>query len=358
MYLYSDPSDDIQHRKNDAGAYEWWYFDALDPISGYGIVVIFYDGLLFSPDYHTSVRMGVNDTAEHHPGFSLSVYKADKTRFYSLASYSQSQSQFGGPNEPVQIGKNRVEVTRTGSHLVYNIHIDEILPSGLRANGLLRFESPQSSSRSVSGNANAPHMWNLIQPGASVTGDVVISQNGRNIESCPFDTKGYHDHNIGLRPLVHDFDDWYWGRLHIGDDTLVWYNMRSSGIAKTTAWLFNQGKVDFAQQINMTPLSDVTRSVFGLNRVCSWTVDFGNDQFRIVEDQVWDNGPFYQRYRVKLVDVNNRIVEDSIPGIAEYIVPRRITSKWVKPMIRIRNHQAGGRGNWIQRSSILSRLTW
>ncbi len=358
MYLYSDPTDDIQHAKNEAGAYEWWYFDALDPISGYGIVVIFYDGLLFSPDYHTSVKMGVNDTAIHHPGFSLSIYNADKTIFYSLASYSQNKSKFGGSTEPVQIGKNRVEVVMNSNQLVFNVHIDEILPSGLRANGLLRFESLPSSSRSVSGSTNSPHKWNLIQPGALAKGEVIISHKERKIDTCLFDTKGYHDHNIGLRPLEYDFDEWYWGRVHIGDDTLVWYNMCSSGIAQSTAWLFKNGEVDFARQVRITPTSDVATSVFGLNRTRSWIVDLDDKQVRIIDNQVWDNGPFYQRYRVKLVDMKGRIVDDSIPGIAEYILPGRITANWVKPMIQIRYRKEDSMGNWIQRSSMLSRFTW
>jgi len=228
----------------------------------------------------------------------------------------------------------------------------------LRANGLLRFVSLPSSKRSVAGNKNSPHRWNLIQPGALATGEVIISQNERKLDTCSFETKGYHDHNIGLRPLEHDFDDWYWGRVHIGDDTLVWYNMCTNSIAESAAWLFEKGEVDFARQVRITPTSDVATSVFGFNRTRSWIVDLDDKQVRIMDDQVWDNGPFYQRYRVKLVDMKGRIVDGSIPGIAEYILPSRITTNWVKPMIQIRYRKAGGRGNWIQRSSTLSRLTW
>lgn len=358
MYLYSDPSDDIQHPKNEAGAYEWWYFDALDPISGYGIVIILYDGLLFSPDYHEAVRSGKRDTADLHPGFSLSIYNAEQTVFYSLASYAPNQVAFGGVKEPVRIGNNRVVCNVLSDHIVYEIHIDEILPSGLRASGLLRFESAQMVAHSKAGNPQSNHLWNLVQPNAHVTGHIVLTYHGSNIDSCTFDTTGYHDHNIGMRALEYDFDDWYWGRIHIGDDTLVWYNMSVSGKAQTSCWLFKEADVDFAQQIPMEPVGKVSSSLFGLKRVRSWVVYIHGLKYFIVDDHVWDNGPFYQRYKVKLIDEENRVVEGANPGIAEYIKPNRISANWVKPMIKIRHHQAASKGNCIQRSINLSRHTW
>jgi carotenoid 1,2-hydratase len=357
MYLYSDPSDDIRHPKSEAGAYEWWYFDALDPISGYGVVAILYDGLLFSPDYHDAVRSQSRDTADHHPGFSLSIYNGIRTDFYSLASYPKEVVHFGASNIPVQIGANRVEVVDSIDKLIFKLHLDETLPSGLRAYGVLRFESKKTASRSDSGDNKSKHRWNLVQPNAIVTGDIHL-QSGNEITVCTFNTRGYHDHNIGLRPLEHDFDDWYWGRIHIGSDTLVWYITRTSGDVHPTAWLFEDGTVDFARKVTMQPAGDASRSIFGLSKVPAWSVEVKGNTYLIVEDHVWDNGPFYQRYRVKLVDTNNQAVVESIPGIAEYIVPSRIAASWVKPMIRIRHHHAGKQGNWIQSTPLLSRLTW
>ncbi len=358
MYLYSDPFDDIRHPKDESGAYEWWYFDALDPISGFGIVIIFYDGLLFSPDYHEAVAIGKRDTANHHPGFSLSIYHNDKTIFYSLASYPESLSLLAGHDKPVTIGNNRVEVSHSEGNLVYDVHIDETLPSGLNATGTLRFTSPEDDVSSNSGNPDSSHRWNLVQPSALVAGEVQLTLNGNILDLCSFDTIGYHDHNIGTRQLENDFDDWYWGRIHIGDDTLVWYNMKMSGIAQNKSWLLKKGEVDFASQVAMRPLGKAGRSIFGLEKVGSWEVLVQGQNYRIVEEHVWDNGPFYQRYRVKLLDADDRVVGGALPGIAEYIKPDRITAGWVRPMIRIRHHTAGSRGNWIQRSIALSRLTW
>ena len=358
MYLYSDPSDDILHPKSEAGAYEWWYFDALDPVSGYGIVAIFYDGLLFSPDYHEAVRKGTHDTASFHPGFSLSIYKGGTTAFYSLASYQVDTATFGGLKNPVSIGKNRVSLTEADGVITYDVHIDETLPSGLRASGVLRFMSPIMNELSQSGDPGALHRWNLIQPGATVSGEIELSSSGQHIELCSFNTKGYHDHNIGLRPLDRDFDDWYWGRIHIGSDTLVWYNMTTAGKNAPVAWLFKNGEVDFSNQVEMVSAGRIKRSIFGLKKVSAWNVTINEEQYQIVEDGIWDNGPFYQRYKVILLKEGNHKVENALPGIAEYIKPDRITASWVRPMIKIRHHRAGGRGNWIQRSLILTRLTW
>jgi hypothetical protein len=134
--------------------------------------------------------------------------------------------------------------------------------------------------------------------------------------------------------------------------------MSVSSKAQTSCWLFKKDDVDFAQQILMEPVGKASSSLFGLKRVRSWSVCVYGQKLFIVDDHVWDNGPFYQRYKVKLIDVDNRVVESASPGIAEYIKPNRISANWVKPMIRIRHHQAGTKGNCIQRSVFLSRRTW
>lgn len=358
MFLYSDPSDDIRHAKDTPGAYEWWYFDAVDPVSGHGVVAILYDGLLFSPDYHDAVKSGIQDVAEFHPGFSLSVYDGDQTPFYALTSYPRSLVDFGGAENPVTIGGNRVvrEVSEQG--IVYTLHIDETLPSGLRAKGELRFASGVAPTTQEVGEASSYHRWNLVQPSAVVTGEIRLSRGGSPIKEYRFNTKGYHDHNIGLRPLGDDFKDWYWGRIHIGGDTLVWYNMSTGGDIQPQAWLVRNGHIDFSNRVEMEAVGPVQRSVFGLKRVTAWSVRIGEEVYFVRDNHVWDSGPFYQRYQVNLHDKSGAVIANSYPGVAEYIVPGRITAPWVKPMIRIRHHKAGSRGNWIQRSAALSRLTW
>lgn len=358
MFLYSDPSDDIRHPKESPGAYEWWYFDAVDPISGHGVVAILYDGLLFSPDYHDAVKSGTMDTAEYHPGFSLSLYDGHMTPFYSLASYTPESANFGGADRPVSIGGNHVIRQNSEQGVLYILKIDETLPSGLRAKGELRFASDAAQATLAEGEATSHHRWNLVQPSAQVTGEIILSHYGSHIKAYRFDTKGYHDHNIGLRSLGEDFRDWYWGRIHVGGDTLVWYSMSTGGDIQPQAWLVRNGRVDFSDRIEMEAAGSMQRSLFGLNRVTVWRVRFGGEIYFVRDNHVWDSGPFYQRYQVRLYDRSGVIAANSYPGIAEYIVPGRITAPWVKPMIRIRHHKTGSKGNWIQRSAVLSRLTW
>lgn len=358
MFLYSDPSDDIRHHKGSPGAYEWWYFDALDPKSNVGVVAILYDGLLFSPDYHEAVTSGVKCLAEDHPGFSLSLYDGDTTVFYALSSYAKDMARFGDISDPVSIGANSVSLEQVGPEQAYILHVDETLPSGLQAHGSVRFSGLGALRSASLGNSESDHRWNLVQPSAKVFGNIQLSRNGRHIKEYRLDTLGYHDHNIGLRPLEKDFEEWYWGRLHIGKDTLVWYSMVNGGIVQPQTWLLREGVVDFANQVSMKPDGDLHKSIFGLERVKRWKVHLDGSDYFVQDDHVWDSGPFYQRYQVRLLDDAGLPVQNAIPGIAEYIKPTRITAKWVKPMIRIRHHLAGGKGNWIQRSALLSKLTW
>ena len=358
MYLYSDPDDDIRHDKSAPGAYEWWYFDAYDPASEYGLVAIFYDGLLFSPDYHEAVRSGSEAQASQHPGFSLSIYHKHSTEFYALKSYGPVEAHFGDRSAPVAIGKNSVTAGIDGGITTYTVSIDETIPCGMTARGKLTFTGRTATSALGVGDPNAFHSWNLVLPHARACGDVSILQGRSTRHVATFDTFGYHDHNLGLRPLENDFTEWYWGRIHLGDHTLVWYVMNTEGKLDTQAWLVEPGARDFYQQVQITPSASTQRSYFGLNRIREWEVVLRGESYRIVAGWEWDDGPFYQRFRVDLTDPSYRVVAGSRPGIGEYIKPDRITSKWVRPLIKIRHHRAGEKGNWIQRSSRLSRITW
>jgi carotenoid 1,2-hydratase len=240
MYLISDPSKDHRHPKTTTGAYEWWYFDALDVDSNFGIVLIFYDGLLFSPDYHEAQVKGLNGTADKHPGLSISLYEGRDTIYYALKSFSPDKAFFSDSSCDLSIGKNTVSSSIKNSELVYEIGINDQLPNGLHLVGKLKFYSKHVPAGIASENVEAHHQWNLVQAKASVTAELHLVTPTNEIRNIEFEGTGYHDHNLGFRPIEGDFDQWYWGRVHVNEGTLVWYIMYKEDDIQQVAWLINE----------------------------------------------------------------------------------------------------------------------
>lgn len=359
MYLISDLTKDHRHPKTTSGAYEWWYFDVFDDQSDMGMVIIFYDGLLFSPDYHIDQQKGDGALPEDHPGISISLYHKNKTLFYALKAYSKHRSFFSDSDCEVKIGNNSLKVDHSNQLLDYSIHLDERLPNNLHLTGNVHFSAIKNPSRWINEDSkDNHHFWNLVHAKTRVIADLQLGTSKDNLRRIGFSGLGYHDHNLGSRPIDGDFDQWYWGRIHLDGNTLVWYIMCKGNDTQRGVWIINDidGKV--------SPLDDIRfnkkprKSVFGLAYHDELEVSIDGQPYRIKTNYIWDNGPFYLRYNVCLIDGQGRQVNGSKSGIAEYIKPDRISKKWVRPMIRVRYHHDEINAHWIQKSLLLSKWTW
>lgn len=358
MFVYSDPEKDIRHVKTTHGSYEWWYFDIYDDVSDTGVVVILYDGLLFSPDYHRAQEMSDSALPEEYPGISISVYKSNRTVFYALNGYSKHDVEFGDEEYPVRMGNNYVRRISSDKALIYEVVLDEEHPSGLRVSGTLRFESNRIADRFPGyGILDQAHHWNLIQPKASVSGPFQINFKEESKFDINIEGLGYHDHNIGYQPLEKDFNEWYWGRVHFADRTLVWYIMDHVTGQDRRAWvIFDDESRKTTELIVKQPSwSKQTRFGLRLDDVLNFTGD--NERYLIEMGEILDNGPFYLRYKVE-AHYNVNLKDEHAIGIAEFIKPDRIQAGWVRPLIKMRYHHHGKPAGWIQKSSLLSPFTW
>jgi len=79
--------DDVWHRDKKAGAYEWWYFDAVSDDGRETLVVIFLDGFIFSPRYNLAVKEYMDGSRRRvHDGY------APKPVWCGVRSMSTSQA--------------------------------------------------------------------------------------------------------------------------------------------------------------------------------------------------------------------------------------------------------------------------
>lgn len=366
MKITSSISEDISSAKNQPGSYEWWYFDARDNRGEYQVVVIFYEGCPFSSKYirnQDKYPQQPASQAANHPAVSISVYRNGKTVYYSMSEYAPSDAMFNRDSISIRIGEHTMEgFVDENDQLVYALRLSETLPGGDRISGMLRFTSPKPNTdlwKDV--RINPPvteHKWNLVQPLANVKGVLSITKSDSYDKPVIFEGVGYHDHNIGNEPMRKSFKDWYWGRIHFNDFTLVYYIMNQREGQDYGAWLFsvdNQQVLDVSSNIQV---DGENINAFGLSSARRLKFTFSDLTITVLCNQIIDNGPFYMRFKSEARLLLNGKDEEVSFGLSEYIHPGRIHYRIFWPLVHMRYRFASEKPHWVQRSQMLYRWTW
>lgn len=357
---------DIPVKKTTPGSYEWWYFDGEDHKGEYQFVVIFYEGCPFSPDYIRSAEKHsehIKSFAEEHPAISISVYRNGKTIFYSLSEYSKSESIFNRDKISIKVGKNSLEGFIENEQLAFALRLEETLPTGEKFSGILRFSSSIPKSGLLKSDdeseTTTSHIWNLTQPKAFVKGVISINQKDRYEKPIIFEGIGYHDHNLGSEPMRNAFKDWYWGRVHFVDMTLVYYFTNQNGKTVPKAWLIGPDNVSIIDETTDITADGRKTNLFLLSAARRIVINFKDRKIQLNAEDVLDSGPFYYRFNCSVKLTSNIEEENQLTsGIAEYIRPDRIRKRIFWPLVRMRFRYTSKRPHWVQKSSILYRWTW
>ncbi|REL33018.1 hypothetical protein DYD21_12205 [Rhodohalobacter sp. SW132] len=355
MQILSDTDLDVRSKKINPGSYEWWYFDAVSSDEVYSIVVIFYDGNPFSRRYLDALQNDKYPLAEQYPAISLSVYRDGKPVFYSFEEVKPGEADFSARKPEGHVKKNTFQREIAGQKLCYRLSLDQTVPNGDQLKGELVFESilnPIQIQKSQN-TRDQGHRWNLVQPQAKVQGTLQI--RGFKEETISFSGLGYHDHNTGNEPLRDSFEDWYWGRLHFGDRTLIYYLMNENDEYHSNGWIIGPGgEILFLDDGIET--DDFSVNLFGLKSARKIEKKHGDIRFLIQKNSIIDDGPFYQRFFSRLMlQMDDSIYQGS--GISEYISPARIHNKLFRPLVNMRI-QYPDQEHWVQKSPRLYRWTW
>tara|TARA_R100001143_G_C3361367_1_gene137135 strand:- start:77885 stop:78955 length:1071 start_codon:yes stop_codon:yes gene_type:complete len=356
MQIISDFKKDTQTEKLNPGSYEWWYFDVMSK-EGYSLVIIFYDGNPFSRRYIKKIESNTETNASDFPAISISLYKDGTPIFYSFEEVNPEGAEFSETKPFGQIGDNSFEGFQEFNELSYKVVLNQKLETGDLLHGSLIFKSLNADLSEIVSSNEVPnkseHSWNLIMANCLV--ECNLNLEGSVCEKIVFNGRGYHDHNTGSEPMKDSFKEWYWGRYHIENSTLIYYLMMVNGEWKKKAWLINEsGSVKKLDQ--KIDFSNHGFNLFGL--VSARTFHFegdGIDAF-IQLDHVVDSGPFYQRFFGKVI-INRGEKPELADGISEYIFPSRIYSRMFWPLVNMRIKYPG-KSHWVQRNHTLYRLTW
>lgn len=335
--------------------YEWWYFDAISLDKKWSLVVIFFQGNPFSPEY---IKAGEDAEPEDFPAISISVYKKGRPEYYSFIEYQEGRFNWDEEDNSCSIGSNFFKRSTEGGKVQYDLLLAQTLDSGHSINAKLKFSSPGILNDMIAHESiDEKHFWNLIQPQAQVNGSISIRGKSNDFNVL-FSGTGYHDHNTGHEPMKDSFEDWYWGRFHFKDSTLIYYAMNGlDGARQHKAWLISEDSGELLDSFSKISLDYFEKNWFGLNSARKLELKSSKTEVTIQLSSVIDSGPFYQRFLSDAVMCYNGSTLAST-GISEYIKPAQIYEEKYWWMVQMRLRFLNNKPHWVQRSKMFYEWTW
>jgi len=338
-------SDAGWHDLAESAAYEWWYLDALADDGRTAFVFIWFAGLPFSPDALTDHERGRGARALDHVAMFTAVYLDGRPIAYALNRHPEAELTASRTALSVRIGPNSLIQMENG-YLVTEVDVP-LLSGGSRLTGSLVVRPGGGEPLRAAGDPDAQHVWNPLFPACRVSGPLCVrSQDGSVVWRADFEGAGYLDHNYGRAPLTEGIDRWHWGRAHIGDTTFVFYRSEAAPVrggprARDTSVLAIVDGTDAASMCTEVGFEATAWSRrilcprFPVELRITGRSDAGDARLDVVRRHILDWGPFYMRF---LCDVTATVGNRAQSGVAvtEYLDPRGLRARWLRPLIKTR----------------------
>ncbi len=337
-----EPDPAVLHRP---GGFTWFYVDLIDE-QGRGATVIWSWGLPFLPGYARAARVGRPELPVDRPSVNIVVYGDGRELFYLLSELPRAECEWSADGRSWRLGDSiftwtdSLGVGGAAPTRTLEAAIDLALPTGGRVTGELRLSGSLrrdcSDGPPALADPDCTHTWTPML--AASRGSLDLHTPGGDLR---IEGRAYHDRNSAAQPL-HDLGihSWWWGRLALPGRDLVFYRLTPSEPAAAPRDLVIELAADGSSRMLETQLEPgrIRRSTWGLR----WpaTVTFPDPDGRPVQVEVTsvlDNGPFYQRYLLR-----GRCGADEGYGVGENVVPDRIDSDLLRPLVRMRVHRAAG----------------
>lgn len=339
MHIKAGFADAGWHDLKESAAYEWWYLDAISSDGRTAVVFIWFAGLPFSPDALTNHERGRSSRALDHVAMFTAVYVDGKQIAYALNRHDKSTFEAERDALRVRVGPNVLEPS-SGNGFTARIDAPMLFGGGRLVGEFELLPVVTADGVFPEGGTELDHLWNPLAPACSVSGSLRLTgRDGSEGWSTAFEGVGYLDHNYGRRPLTEGIRRWSWGRAHLGDTTLVFYqNEPMDGLVEAVL-----GVVDSGENV---PCSDVrfTTSEWRRRILCPRFPDVMRVEgmregapvrMEARRRHIVDWGPFYMRF---LSDVTANVGGRELSGfgITEYLDPRGLRARWLRPLIKTR----------------------
>lgn len=334
------------------GGFTWFYVDLVDGRGG-GATVIWSWGLPFLPGYASAARGGRPQLPIERPSVNVVVYGGGRERFYLLSELSPDQCHWSSDGRSWRLGDCVFSWTDTpgadgeAPTRIVEGFLDLPLPTGGRVTGRLRLAGAlrRESLAPTGGQPDHPctHEWAPMLAASRgclelSTPDGTIGVKGR----------GYHDRNSASQPLqALGIQSWWWGRLALAGRDLIFYRLIPAQPGATPRDLVIEVAEDGRSRVHEDAgleFGRLHRSAWGLRWPSSATfADPDGRPVRIEVSAVPDKGPFYQRYLLH----GHCDGEDGY-GIGESLVPDRVDTDLLRPLVRMRVHKTiGPNSMWL-----------
>lgn len=326
------------------GGFTWFYVDLVDERGG-GATVIWSWGLPFLPGYAQASRAGRPELPIDRPSVNIVVYGQGRERFYLLSELPADHCVWGEDGRSWKLGdcmftwSDTAAVNGAAPTRTLHGHLDLALPTGGRVTGELWLSGPlrRDGEHAAGPDPSRSHVWTPVV--AASRGGLRLNTPGGELV---VEGRGYHDRNSAPQPL-HDLgiQSWWWGRIALPGRDVVFYRLTPSAPGAAPRDLVVELGADGSFRTCEDAGFEVgrlRRSPWGLRWPTS--AAFLDPDGRRVEVEVsalLDNGPFYQRYLLR-----GRCGSDEGYGIGENVVPDRVDSDLLRPLVRMRVHRAEG----------------
>ncbi|MEX0844047.1 MAG: hypothetical protein WD022_02155 [Balneolaceae bacterium] len=342
--------------KKPHGGYEWWYFDGLSEDGEDGFVVIFYQNNPFSTKYIEELEgSGIQ---QDHPAISISVYKNKKTVYYGFVEFDEKEFSWNEEEKTLKLEKNLIKYSISQEKVEIELHLNQVLPSGHLIKGMISGTGLIPANQFIEkGKSSEMHCWNLLLPDMEFETKLNVTGKSGEEEFNIYGS-GYHDHNTGNEPMGDSFKDWYWGRYHFGDLTLIYYLMnKRDGSQQFEAWIIDSENQRVVESLDEVKLNFYSRNLFGMKSARKIELDGSQASVIIQCNTKIDDGPFYQRfYGDSIIKYNTQVY--AAHGISEYLYPENIYKRLFWPLVHMRLRYADQNPHWVQKSRLLYPWTW
>lgn len=326
MQVITGIRNDGCHNLDGPGAYEWWYVDALSADGKWGVVVILFRGMPMSPTY-------LHNPSHMHAGCAVSVYHNGARLAFSFTEQPLASASYASDEVRVQMEGASIVVDEKG-HLMASVEMP-CDADGRRVAVTLTGQSTRSTDP-VPTDLSERHAWVLARPRMQAKASIKLMEGSAVVVDHMFETIGYHDHNLGVRAMHHDFTDWYWGRVHCPDRTIVFLSTPRSTDTTHEVYEIDDAGVP-------TPWHDVEITygktfITTMGLLCSRHITLrgispitGPHEVICTNSVACEDSPFYQRY---LSDwyIDGMAVGK---GMSEYMNVARMKSAWIRPFLRL-----------------------
>lgn len=325
------------------GAQEWWYFDAISDDGADALVIVWYAGLPFDPDYGVGTLRHLenpgNFEAPHpldHCAIGISWYRGGKTLAYALNGFRRGDFAHDSDPFAVRVAGNRLVREEGG----YRLTLDTPAVVGKhRIRAELRFRPApgcEPFERDL-GSPGSAHLWILAAADCRVEGRIAVE--GPKPQSLDFQGRGYHDHNAGSEEISVAMSRWHWGRAHLGDSTDIYYWAEPREGASRGLWITcRDGRPEVVRALTGLDESGRGRNVFGVRDPKVLRATDGRDTLLRRSLATLDDGPFYRRH---LSEVGRGGGRGGPVGISELLDTRNLHKPLFNWMIPYRLKRPG-----------------